>query len=265
MFHQPDNTFGSKIYNAYAYSNTEYGTHFHKSFELIYCKSGALNVSVDDCSFSVKCGEFVLVFPYQMHSFAPDYGQGDCDFWISVFSGDLIHEFEKQYKNMLPALPKFTLSNHLYGIFESRFLHKLGLTYSDFSSLNDFTLKGFLYSVLGEFVMSTTFHEKSKDSDLVMQIVEYVEKNFKDNITLKTVADSLGYNFQYISRLFKRAMKINFRNLVNQYRFDYARLLLQQENVTITQVALDSGFQSVRNFNRIYKEKTGTSPMRRPK
>ena len=74
------------------------------------------------------------------------------------------------------------------------------------------------------------------------------------------MADELGYNYQHLSRVFRKTMKMNFRDLINQYRFDRACTMLHDEKITVTQAALDSGFQSVRNFNRIYKEKTGLSP-----
>ena len=91
-------------------------------------------------------------------------------------------------------------------------------------------------------------------------MIGYIEQSYREQITLHTAAVALNYHYQYLSRVFSGTMHMNFRTLVNQYRFDHACLLLERGDMTVTEAALEAGFQSVRNFNRIYKEKTGKTP-----
>ena len=53
---------------------------------------------------------------------------------------------------------------------------------------------------------------------------------------------------------------MHFSRFVGWYRVDRARTLLQSTDLPITEVALRSGFQSTRSFNRVYRELTGLTP-----
>ena len=85
----------------------------------------------------------------------------------------------------------------------------------------------------------------------MLSIIRYVEEHYREPITERTVAAALGYHEQYVSRVFRSVMQMNFRDLVNQYRLEDALARLKAGGVTVTQAALDSGFQSVRTFNRV--------------
>jgi len=252
MFHQPHNSFGNKIYNAFVYTNAEYGEHFHKSYELIYCMGERVKIGFGDSETELKHGEFLLVFPYKKHSFKT---QGEKEkIWIGVFSADYIKEFDKEFMGKEPKNAKFQVDSQTLSYLQTALLFE--------GSPDKYTLKGALYAVLGSFCKQTEFIKRQdrEQREITLKIVRYVEENFKENITLHTAAQELGYNFQYLSRVFHQCLGVNFREIVNQYRFDHARMLLEKGELTITQAALDSGFQSVRNFNRVYKEKTGQTP-----
>ena len=96
---------------------------------------------------------------------------------------------------------------------------------------------------------------------MLVQILEYVSQNFQEDISLQSIARALGYNYQYLSKIFNRTMNINFKTLVNHYRFEYARQqLLNNPEKSISEIAFESGFQSIRSFNRIYREISGSTP-----
>ena len=254
MFHQPLNTFGTKIYNAVLYTDATFKEHFHKSYELIYCVGERAQIEVESETIELSCGDFLLLFPYKKHAFHIQSEKNAI--WVGVFSGDYVKEFDREFADREPKNAKFRVDERTEEYLKNTFLLS--------APLDKYAIKGLLYLVLGEFAKQAKFRPRSvgEKRELIMQIIEYVEKNFREEITLQTLAKELGYNFQYLSRVFRQSMRMNFRALVNQYRFDHARLLLEKENITVMQAALDSGFQSVRNFNRLYKEKTGQTPQR---
>ena len=165
----------------------------------------------------------------------------------------MIKEFDKECLRKRPKSAKFTLLGE-----DREYLERVLFTES---KPEKYTLKGCLYLVTSKFISQAEFEEKgeSKD-DIVMKIIAYVEKNFREDLTLLSIAKELGYNHQYLSKIFKSSVKMNFRTLVNQYRIDYARSLLEKSNVTIAEAAFEAGFQSLRNFNRVYKEILGQTP-----
>ena len=250
MFHQAFNTFGDRIYNSAIYNAVNFDTHFHRSYELIYCKKGAVNITIGGENVRLNNGDCALIFPYLTHSFTVDNGN---EIWVGVFSSDHVKEFDKECLKKRPKSAKFSLNSQ-----DKEYLEK---TLFIKEKPQKYALKGCLYLIASEFMSQAEFEEKSLDKgDLVMKIIEYVEKNFREDLTLCSIAKELGYNHQYLSKAFKSSVKINFRTLLNQYRVDYARYLMETSSVTVAEAAFESGFQSLRNFNRVYKEILGQTP-----
>lgn len=252
MFHQPQNTFGDKIYNAFIYDDVEYTEHFHKSYELIYCMGDTAVINIDGSAHTIQKGELMLIFPYKRHSFIVHNPKNRI--WVGVFSGDNISEFDKRYSGKEPKNPIFKLDSKLNSLLLDNFFCK--------NNIDIFSLKGYLYLIMGEFVNKTSFVPKvaKEKEDIILKVIDYIEKNFKNDISLQTASKALGYNHQYLSRMFKRTMNIGFSALVNQYRFNYASNLLQNKNVTVVEACTKSGFGSLRNFYRVYKSMTGSTP-----
>ncbi|MDD7157925.1 MAG: AraC family transcriptional regulator [Firmicutes bacterium] len=258
MFHQPHNTFGSGIYNSFAYENLSYEKHFHKGFEAWCCIRGKVQASCDDCEITLEKGDFLLVFPYVTHSFSLE---GDAAMRVIVFSGDYVPELEKTALTKRPKVNVFTPDEKLLINIENT-LFRENVTNGSIKpgSADEYAIKSGLYALTAAFLKTAQLVDTEKSDDISTEIIRYIEENYTQNINLRTMADALGYNYQHLSRVFRKTMKMNFRDLINQYRFDCACNALRDGKVSVTQAALDSGFQSVRNFNRVYKEKTGLSP-----
>ena len=63
-----------------------------------------------------------------------------------------------------------------------------------------------------------------------------------------------------MSRHFKNVFNTNFTDFINMYRLETAVKLLDETNANITEIALESGFQSVRSFHSFFKKTMGLSP-----
>ena len=70
----------------------------------------------------------------------------------------------------------------------------------------------------------------------------------------------MGTNEQTISRLINSHFKKSFTDLVNHYRVEEAKQRLLSEETAITVIAFEVGFNSIASFNRVFKEKVGSSP-----
>ena len=257
MFHQPCNTFGNRIYNSYIYENLSYDTHFHKSFEVWKCLRGRITASCDNTEVELNSGDYLFVFPYITHSFSVD---NDSRLWVSVFSGNYVPELEKIAAEKRPEVKVFHPSENEDSCIFNFLIRNVCHDSLKPNSVEEMRIKSGLYSLTAAFLKTAEFFAQDKSDDVSTEIIRYIEANYTQNITLKSMSSELGYNPQYLSRVFRKTMKMNFRDIINQYRFDNACSLLQDGKITVTQAALDSGFQSTRNFNRIYKEKTGLSP-----
>ncbi|MCE7057364.1 AraC family transcriptional regulator [Algoriphagus sp. AGSA1] len=102
-----------------------------------------------------------------------------------------------------------------------------------------------------------TAHEKDK----ISEILEYVLHNFKNKITLKEVAELANMSESAFSRYFKARVNKSFSDFLGDVRISNARKLLQDEDLNISQVCYESGFPTISNFNKQFKDRIGKTPM----
>ena len=121
--------------------------------------------------------------------------------------------------------------------------------------------KGVLYSLCSQFDKSTIYKTRIKSYDNQLnRIFEFVEQNYINDCSLKKLANETGYSYCYLSRFFKKVTGISFNAYVNQYRISNACYLLKNTNYSVLQCALDSGFGSLRSFNRNFITALSVTP-----
>ena len=99
-----------------------------------------------------------------------------------------------------------------------------------------------------------------RSDDLIYNAVEYVAKNFQHEITLEKMAYELGVSKYVLSRMFAKTFHCNFKKYVNGIRLNYASIILENSQDSITNICLDCGFESQRTFNRVFKERYKMTP-----
>lgn len=250
IFYQEHNSVGNYNYNIYTYTNCGYAMHFHKNLEFLYVMEGKISVEINGISGKMSEGEFAVVLPNQLHSFDVP---ADSKAWVGVFSEDFIKEFVK-------------ITTKKEGVNLSFRCNAAELDYLKASLLSGgekdtLSLKASLYTICQRYIKEIPLRlAQGKSCDAAHRIIEYIEIHFRENISLKDLANELGYEYHYLSRLFKNTFKTSFRTFLNQYRFEYAKELILSTDKTFAEVAFECGFGSTRSFNRIYYSFAGTPP-----
>ncbi len=88
----------------------------------------------------------------------------------------------------------------------------------------------------------------------------YVESSYNKKITLDKIADIAGYSSFHFTRFFKSTTGMTFITYLNNFRIYQATVLLDETEEMITEIAYSVGFESVKTFNRVFKELKGCSP-----
>lgn len=250
VFHQPHNSIGNHSYNVYIYDNLNYGYHFHKNIELIYVIGGKAICTVNNKTKTLEAGEFAFCLSNEIHSIS---SVGESRIWVGVFSEDFIHEFTKHQKGKTGSKFSFKCSEGLMRYLSENLIKK---------ELSDvFMIKSCLYALCSEYLRQIPLEEgNGKQASIMGDIVEYIEKNYKSSLSLATLAESFGYEYCYFSKIFNRLFSMRFNDYVNIYRFNEACAMLTESELSITDIAYESGFQSVRSFNNTFKQLSGISP-----
>src|SRR5207247_6643941 len=81
-----------------------------------------------------------------------------------------------------------------------------------------------------------------------------------EELSLTKVAKAVGMNANYLSENFRQVTGINFVDYVARARFVTACDLLRNSNLRVSEIAFAAGFQSLSQFNRVFKRFSGKSP-----
>lgn len=104
------------------------------------------------------------------------------------------------------------------------------------------------------------YGQKSKNR-YVQQAREYIEEHSADSsLSLDLVAEMVGINSAYLSRLFCEICGMNFVSYVNQCRVERAEILLRQTKIPVKEIGFKTGFNSLQNFNRVFKRYKNMTP-----
>ena len=71
-------------------------------------------------------------------------------------------------------------------------------------------------------------------------------------MTLDSIADALGVNKYYVSRIFSNKIKVNFRTYLGSLRSNYAAQLINISDEKLSDIAEKAGFESMRSFYRVF-------------
>ena len=91
---------------------------------------------------------------------------------------------------------------------------------------------------------------------------KYIDEHSREELSLTRVAKAVNMNANYLSENFKQVTGINFVEYVARTRFKTACGLLRNSNLRISEIAFAVGFQSLSQFNRVFKRFSGKSPTR---
>ncbi len=236
----------------------QFPDHLHGQIELLYVESGAIEVEASGHSRILESGDFAVIFPNTVHSYGKMEGRLPGRSIVVICSLELTGEFFKRLTSYSPEKP-FLTADQLHPNVSLAML-ELEKECREGRNLN--ACRALVLLILSRILPVITLMKNRDISnyDLTYHIVSYVAEHFQEPLTLTKLAKHLNVSKFYLSRVFSAKLKTNFNQYLNHIRANYAQALIQSTNYTLTRISVDSGFESQRTFNRVFKEIFGVSP-----
>lgn len=235
-----------------------YTPHMHTHLEMVLIeKSGSSRATADDKTVVLETNDLFVTFPNQIHYYE-DLSPINSVF-ILIISPDMCPEFKEVFKNYIPQSPVFKNAgkNPLIKI-AFKTLCECDETRDKYSEI---LARGSLLIIMSEFLKNTSLEKiSSHNTDLLKEILHYCYENYTSEISLESISNALHINKSHISRLFNKRLNVGFINYINSLRIRKACEMLKSNNFSITEIAFSVGYNSVRSFNRCFREIRGTSP-----
>jgi AraC-like DNA-binding protein len=99
-----------------------------------------------------------------------------------------------------------------------------------------------------------------KDSPMIRHAKDYVASHHSEPIKLKQIARALNISTFHFCRRFKQTTGLTFVEYLSRVRIEKAKMLLQNNNLRVSEIAYEVGFQTLTHFNRTFRKLVGHSP-----
>lgn len=260
IIHQTTNSIGEDIYNAFLYRDIYYAAHFHRGYEFVYVVSGEVRSIIDGKVIRIKKGQSLLLSPYQIHSY--DESENSVTF-VAVFSETHVPYYFSLTGSKKAVDPIFTLSEKVKDFALSVIMptEEIKDAVLQLDTPDMLSLKGALYAVCSDYFKQADFYDVAEtENSILLECLRYIEENYSSDISLKTMAKAVGYNQEYLSRIFNKGLGVHFKTMLHQYRIEKACQIITDTNQSMSTIALECGFQSIRTFNRVFIGITKQTP-----
>lgn len=231
---------------------------FYGDFKICLALEGEAVWEIEDQSYLIQPGDIVFLNMGQKRHFTA-FGQEGfrlCAFTLSrnAFSGQ--HHFMffldriKKQRNVIRSCTLSPLLAEIYREWETDALLRYELASA---KLTEFFLKA-------ERENHYAAQPMSEAHRTMLEIMDYIDANITEDISLKAVAKQAGFTESTFSRRFSGINGISFKQYVVEKKIQRAIFLLQTTNRTMIDIALDCGFDSISGFYSAFRKKTGTTP-----
>ena len=247
----------------------EFLWHYHPEYELTYIIKGKGKRLVGDSYESFSEGDFVLLGPNLPHTWISDEkGKENCRAVVIQFT----HAFLEQ----LFKFPEMSAFEKLFAKAARGLQFKISKNKNCISLLQQMVerheLSRFpLLLQLFELVLhkKTTLLASAKykamkgneNQQRINKVFLYVEKEFKERVSLKKAASIVHLSESAFCKFFKRASGKTFSDYTNEIRIAHACELLIETDKLIRDIAFECGFESVTYFNRVFLKKKKLRPV----
>lgn len=239
------------------YRNLHNISHWHMEHELIACREGSAQVMLDDTMFNITQQQCIFCHSGRVH-----YISASPDSLLLVCLFD-----EKMYD---PITSPFALENP---VFEDRYgiLPKLSEIRHELQNQPIF-FECRTEAMIGEILVDVFRGEPLRKaqwqfSDVITrykQLLNHIDLEY-EHITYQNAVQFMNMSDAYFSRYFKRQAGMTFSQYLNVVRIEKAvQLLDSAPTMKITDVMLRCGFNTIRSFNRVFREVTGFTPTTLP-
>lgn len=257
--------------------------HRHEYMQINYIYRGKAKHVVNGTEFNVMKGDIFVIPPYIPHLITSEPGD-TAEIYEFEFMPEFINQNFKEIKNAESFLDFAYIEPFL--VSENLVKPRLNLVgkvqvevEADLNScLMEFTekkpgyvllIKSLLLKILvvvgREF---TTYLENSKSRsiydrhrDAIMGAIQYIEENFRNDLSVDEVARQYMLSPSYFSYLFKSITSKTFTEYLNGLRISCALELLKTTDKRVLEICYDVGFNNVNHFNRMFKQYVGMSPV----
>ncbi len=247
----------------------EAGNHFHNTYEIWYLLKGEDRAFVDGNIYEVKKGDMLLIDRNKIHKI--NVKRTDNLRLVLEFSQGFVQgtDFLNIDKELLNC---FKVNNKLYSFDfqEQSIVEALYFKMIKETKKQDKYWQKIICNKLEELLiyLNRKVEEFLKEGrqninpDYISSIIKYLNKNYKNEISLDLISDKYSLSKSYLCKIFKENTGFTINEYLNLIRIKRALYLLKTTELNVTDIANQVGYNSGSQFYRMFGKITETTPNR---
>ena len=240
-------------------------SHVHDFHEIYYLVGGMRRYFINDSIYTINKGDVVVILKGMIHRTSYNnektHERMDCKFRTEFLNADakLLKEFEEAFASEPVISLAPAQREHLLQI-----LKNIRAEYESPDDMSDINARALIQSLM-VFLIRLKRLQKSPvgfdpDDSLMQEAARYIRANYAAPLTLDGIAAHVNTSPTYFSKKFKRATGFGCREYLVNVRLQEATKMLLQTNLSITDIALECGFNSSNYFGDVFRRVNGVSP-----
>ncbi len=250
------------------YDPSSYVTkHWHESIEIIYILEGSAVIFIGDETLSLNKNDCIVINTNIIHSSRNINGNKSILLQIPTST---LNRYLKDTKNLFFDVPIKTKDPLIYkqiSEFKSIILKLKELMTSKpegyslmFTSIL-FELLFYLYQNFRIETLKIPGHINiNKESTRLLKVLEYTNKNYKNQIKLSEISNVIYLQPEYFCRYFKKHTGVTYIGYLNELRLSYIYKDLVNSNIPLKQILQNHGFKNYKLFRKLFYERFNCTP-----
>ncbi len=227
--------------------------HLHNEIELKCILSGEHYAHCNGKTYLLKPGGIFIACPNQIHGYT---AASTSEAYVLIINPAMMGEIGHYLQENAPIVPVWE------GEPGDPISQMLQLCYKEYKKNGE---QEILYSqiqcLLQMLCRELDFNAQPARGDgSIRRIMQFCAEHYKENISMKDLAENVFLSQSHISHIFSEKLKISFPDYINALRTAEAAKLLRRSDHTVSEVAVMSGFTTIRSFNRAFQKQYGVSP-----
>lgn len=227
-------------------------THFHRCIEIIYFVEGGAKITANGTSFEIKQDEIFFSRRCAQH----EIEYYDSSSVLLIIPPKFSNDFESIFQDL-------SLATHLKDIEFNKTLKEYFLHLSKNEETSDMVIKGYVNIIIGKLLehYPKEKNENPSNIDVIIDVLNYIDRHFTEDITLDVISKRFGYNKYYFSRLFNDTVGESLTSYVNGVRISNLLIKVRKtDKANLSKLILDYGFESFSTFYRACYNKYNLPP-----
>ena len=238
------------------YRNLQNLPHWHREHELVLVEAGTATIMADGIFFTLQAGGGAFLHSEAIHSIRAEQGAV-----LTVAKIDAAH-FRPLLGDRVPESPVLT-EGHSVGDALADLQAELAAPDSYSGAVAD----AIATRLLAEMLRREVLTERKGESDTAERykaLMDLIHRDYAD-LTFDEAARFMHFSKPYFSKFFYAHTGMTFTQYLNTIRISFAAERLSAGDATVTEVSQSCGFNTIRNFNRVFKALTGYTPATLPR